>query len=127
MPKRSFILTANQTSVQLKYPINISRIKINKFMLNPDNLTNIRAILIRINEFDNNALISANSYIGYTFCIPFVSNNFAMSYTNDFPSNWDYDYAFPKLTNSFSISLCNETGSLITLNTSYCVIEIEYE
>lgn len=127
MTKRSFILTANQTSIPLKYPINVCRVKVCKFMLSPENLTDVRAILLRINELDNNALISNNTYIGYTFCIPFVSNNFALSYTNDIQGSWDYEYVLPKLLNSFTISICNETGALLTMNNSYCVVEIELD
>ena len=53
------------------------------FALNPDKLANIQALLVRISKFDNHALTSNNTYIRFTFMIPFVRNNFALSYSNN--------------------------------------------
>lgn len=127
MIRRTFIITANQSSFVLQNIIRFRKAKVVKFRLIPDNI-NTNCICINISGLsENNILSTTGIYTSYFFMIPFVNNNSAPSYTNDVSDTWDVSYEYDKILNRADISITNENGALLTLNNSQIVMEILFE
>lgn len=121
----SFMLTSNSSTIPLSTHILLSKMKVTKFRMSPDNITT-NAILIQIAMLDNHYYVSQNNRVSYTFMIPFTNNNNFIVYSNDLTDTWDkIGHNIP--INKLDIRVCNESGQLLTLNNSNIIMEILFE
>lgn len=122
----AFILTTNNTTINLNSYERFKRAKLTKFRFIPDNV-NTNMICIQIDGLNGNHIISNSVVSSYFFMIPFVNNSVVPFYSNDLVDTWDFVNDNGVILNKFVIRITNELGTLLTMNNSTIVLEILIE
>lgn len=122
----SFVLTSNNTTINLNRYVSFTRVKVTKFRMIPDTIT-ASAICFQIMGLDSNSIVSSTVCNSYLFMMPFVNNNNVLFYSNDLRDLWDYSVENHNTLNKLDIRITNESGQLLSINNSNIVIELLIE